>query len=118
MGGKGSAPDAPTAYQSPATPTADEMAIPGLEEMMSMMSAMMTLSQQQQQQIQTLSTPDIASPEVIKTEVKDWSDEYKRLASKTKADTAKKQRLRKGREDTILTSPLSEEDERNAVLGG
>lgn len=75
---------------------------------MSSLSQMIAGQQAQQQQ-----TP---MPSVVRAPDVDWGEKQKEIAQKMKADYTLDQARRKGRSDTILTSPLLDSDD-SSVFG-
>jgi hypothetical protein len=54
--------------------------------------------------------PPMQMPDIIKPLGIDWTDQNAQLAAKTKADYRNQQADRKGRLDTVLSSPLADDD--------
>jgi hypothetical protein len=85
-----------------------------LEAMMGMMSgmteAMATMATQVPEMPEPVSTPQLATTEPI-----DWAEKMSTLNAKTRADYANEVDKKKGRTDTIHTSPLLDEDETNTT---
>lgn len=98
MGGKNT-PEAPPPVE-PAGGMDPEMMMTMMQGMMGMMSSM--------SMPETPTIPD--SPEVETEEPIDWTERNKQLAAKAKADYQDDERRKKGRNDTILTSPLLDEE--------
>lgn len=101
-GGQGSPPP-------PVMPSQGEDNTWMLMELMSSMSGMMESMMEMSMMPKDpgmAPLPDLqATPEV------DWSDKEKQLLNKVKADYSLDEMRRKGRQDTILTSPLLDEED-------
>jgi predicted metal-dependent peptidase len=80
------------------------------EQMAQMMQAMMgmQMSMANQQPQAPMLAP---APELNKEASIDWSDKHKELAAKMKADFNVDKARKKGRNDTVLTSPLLDEED-------
>ena len=104
MGSKGgsSGPPPPPVVAPPA---------PGLDPQMMMM--LMSI-------MGGMSAPEPPSqpiiPEVFREPETDWTEKNKQLAAKVKADYRSDQAKKKGRADTVHTSPILDEEE--ATVGG
>lgn len=90
--------------------------------MMGMMEAMSANSMAMMHQAQAPQLPPMPQiPEIAREPVIDWTEKQAQLAAKAKADYNIDQTRRKGRSDTILTSPLLDEDDATvtgSVLAG
>ncbi len=104
MVGKGSVPEPPEIESGG-----------GNDELMMMMALMPALMEASQGAPGLPELP--AMPDVYKGGDIDWSTKSKQLASKMKADYQVKGARRKGRTDTILTSPLLDEEEAQTQQG-
>ncbi len=126
--GKGgdSAPD-PVMPQMPDY-SGEMMAMMGMmQEMMGgmmegMMGQMMGMAEQQQSMQENMmanlsAQMDIPLPQVYRDPEIDFGERQDQLAQRGKADFHRDQMLRKGRLDTVLTSPLLDEEE-GPALGG
>ena len=99
MGGK-SAPAPP--------PAVDPMGSGQMEMMMAMMQMMM---QSMGHMAGPPPVPELPeAPEVEEEREVDWADRQEQLRAKVKADYAADERRKKGTGDTILTSPLLDEE--------
>lgn len=97
MGGGKNTPEAPPAVE----PAGMDMSV-----MMQMMQGMMGMMGS----MQPPPMPQVPeAPEVEKEEEIDWTERNKQLAAKAKADWTEDEKRKKGRNDTILTSPLLDE---------
>lgn len=101
-----------------APPQADYSGMEGAMAQMMMMSQMSAMQQPQMPE-----QPEMSDmPEIRKTEEIDWTDKQNKLAAKMKADYGAELASRKGRKDTIHTSPLEEEEDNvettNKTLSG
>lgn len=79
-----------------------------------MMGAMSSIAQSQMamMELQQPQLPPMPSiPEVARDPVIDWTEKQAQLAAKAKADYNVDEARRKGRSDTILTSPILDEDD-------
>jgi hypothetical protein len=107
MGGKSGGPKPPAAVD----PAADMAA------MMSMMSAMSAMPS-----FAPPSVPIIPeTPEVKRTREVDWKKRTDELGAKAKADFENDQAGKKGRQSTVHTSPLLDEeaeDQNDSILAG
>lgn len=84
-----------------------------------MQMSMMQNAQNQQQQQQRPNTPNV--PQARQAPTIDWTEKQDQLAAKAKADYASDSSKRKGRENTILTGSLLDEEEvetTTSVLSG
>ena len=116
-GGDSAPPPMPT--QQPQDNSGEIMAaMMGMMEMMNA-SSMSMMHQAQAQPPQLPPMPQV--PEIARQPVVDWTDKQEQLAAKAKADYNVEQARRKGRSETILTSPLLDEDDATvtgSVLAG
>lgn len=105
MGGKGSKTPDPPAVDN----TAPQQ---NLDQTYQMMAAMM---QQQNQVMQAMANqpPPILpqAPPIVNAVDVDWTEKNKQLAEKARADYNLEKARQKGRTDTILTSPLLDEEQ-------
>lgn len=112
IGGKGGA-EAP--------PEADYTDMNSTLAQMMMMSQQMSAAQQSMAAMPT-QPEQTAMPEIVETKQIDWTEKQKQLASKMKADYGADKAARKGRLDTIHTSPLLDDDEaettKQGLIGG
>lgn len=96
MGGKNT-PEAPP----PVEPAGMDMTM-----MMQMMQGMMGMMGE-------MSAPEMPTipeaPEVVKEKEVDWKERNAQMLAKSKADYTEDEKRKKGRGDTILTSPLLDE---------
>ena len=115
-GGGDSAPP-PMPMQQPEDNSGEIMAM-----MMGMMEAMSASSAAMMHSAQPPQLPPMPQiPEIARDPVIDWTEKQEQLAAKAKADYNIDQTRRKGRSDTILTSPLLDEDDATvtgSVLAG
>ncbi len=95
MGGKGSS-----------APPPQDTGIDSAMQAMMAMSSMNAMNAQMPQQPQMTSMP-----ETSKTKEIDWTDQNAKLAAKAKADYNVDKAKRKGRSETVPSSPLLEEEE-------
>lgn len=96
--GKGSDPAPPAPYMPPADSGE------GMDDAMGAMMSMMMM-----QQSMANSQPQMPSlPEIYDTPEIDWTEQNASLAQKAKADASLDAARRKGRMDTVLTSPLAD----------
>ena len=116
-GGKGgSAPPAPTMPQQDFSGLENMMA--GFENMMmgamgSIAQAQMAAQQQQADMMATMNMNMPSLPEAVRDPIIDWTEQQEKLSNKARADYSLDQARRKGRQDTILTSPLLDDEEPN-----
>jgi len=79
----------------------------------------MMMAQQAAMQAANAPLPEIPpAPEPIKSPVEDWAKRREELANKIKADYTLDKKRRKGRQDTIATSPLLDEQDPNTTHVG
>jgi hypothetical protein len=111
-GGKGGGDSAPPpVYQAP--PAQDnsmmiaEMMMGMMESMASSSAAQVEALSNQMPQVPAMPTiPTVAKPLII-----DWTEKQEQLAAKAKADYNVEQAQRKGAAQTVLSSPLGDEDD-------
>jgi hypothetical protein len=89
-----------------------------MQEMMAMMmSSLEAMGSMHQPQLpdpnmaQQIQVPEVYIPEVYREPSIDWTEKQNQLAAKAKADYNLDQTRQKGRADTVLTSPILDEDE-------
>ena len=84
-----------------------------MEGMMGQMGGMMEQATKQQETMmaQMSANMDMSMPEVYRNPIIDWTEQQDQLAQKSKADYHLEQLRRKGRGDTILTSPLLDDED-------
>lgn len=112
-GGKGGGDSAPT-QAMPVQQQQQQDYTPMIEAMMGMMEGMqmaqMGMMQQMSSQMPELpSVPDM--PVIDKTPTIDWTEKQDQLLAKTRADYNVDEARRKGVADTVLTSPLLDEED-------
>lgn len=103
MGGKNKSTPAPAPPMMP--PPEDNSAL--IMQMMHMMGGMM------QNMPQAPQLP--ARPEVKREPMPNWKERQDQLLEKSRADYTNKTARNKGRADTVLTSPLLDDDEANTT---
>lgn len=124
MGGKGEDKytPVPTNTQAPSMDMDMMMGMMGgyMDQMMNFMSeqqaSMSEIMNQQNQSMQSLAQMDFTSnsnmlPAIQQPLDIDWTEQQAQLASKMKADYNIDQTRRKSRQDTVLTSPLLDEED-------
>ena len=81
--------------------------------LMQMMQAMMAIALAGQHNAFAAPPPPQLPPipEIVRDPIIDWTEKNQEIANKARADFELDQSRRKGREDTILTSPLLDEQE-------
>lgn len=106
MGGKGSSGGSvPTAYPPPQQ---DYMAL--FAPIMQMMGQMTKMSMDRMNEaMEQMATPSL--PDMIEYKEIDWAKRQEQLYNKAKGELALEKARRFGREDTILTSPLLDDEE-------
>lgn len=121
MGGKGgSGGGGPESIQRYGPNEADT----AIADLGGMLGAMMSQNQEAMmaymEQMQQMQTPvtNFDLPEIIKPTEIDWTEEASKIANKSKADEALRSKQKKGRLDTILTSPLGDEEENLETVQG
>lgn len=93
-----------------------------MESQMMQQEAMMQNAQQQQESMlmqMNASLPGL--PDAVRDPLIDFSEQQERINNKARADYNLDQARRKGRQDTILTSPLLDDEDANitgSVLAG
>lgn len=86
----------------------------GLQESMMFMELIQMSMEQQLAAIQAMEPPDITDAPAVRTpEAVDWSQKTAELAERAAADYHLDRSRRKGRMQTIYTSPLLDEDNPN-----
>ena len=107
-GSKGSS--APPPQQMPAAPDTEAM-MAGMMKMFSgMMEGQMMAMQNMQQNMPQM--PDLPPmPPISSAPTIDWTEKQEQLAAKQKADYHLDQARRKGSQDTVLTSPLLDDED-------
>jgi hypothetical protein len=116
-GGSDSSPPPMMPMQQPQDNSAEMMAM-----MMGMMEAMSMNSMAMMEQVQQPQLPPMPQiPEIAREPVIDWTEKQDQLAAKAAADYNLSETRRKARTDTVLTSPLLEEEDATvtgSVLAG
>jgi hypothetical protein len=113
MGGKDSGSSSSDFYASQ-NDDSDMQDMAMLEAMMGMMSGMTEAMATMATQVPEMPEPAPA-PQLATTEPIDWAEKMSTLNAKTRADYANTVDNKKGRTDTIHTSPLLDEDETNTT---
>lgn len=121
FGKGGSAPAPPPVTMPQQNMAGFESMMMNFENMMmgamgSMVSAQQAAAQQQADMMATMNMSMPELPAVERDPIIDWTEQQAQLANKAKADYNLDQARRRGRQDTILTSPLL--DEEDPELGG
>ena len=105
--------------QPPEPPAVDNS---GMEQQLAMMQeamgAMMEFSMSSMEQVTAMANqpppmPEI--PQIMREPIIDWAEKNAQLKAKSKADFGVDSARRKGRQDTIVTSPLLDDDETNVT---
>lgn len=112
MGGKGKS-------STPPPPDTVEPPDQNMDALIAMMGQMLTLQAQQLAQPPEPPMPPILPPIDSGPDV-DWTEQNRELAAKARADYNVEEARRKGTLDTILTSPLldDEEAQTTSILAG
>ena len=112
FGGKGGDSAPPPAMPAPQQPHDQTGAI--MEMMMGMMSSMASSNAASMEALSN-SMPNVPAMPTIPTPAKplliDWTEQQNQLAAKAKADYNVEQAQRRGAAQTVLSSPLGDEDD-------
>ena len=101
MGGKSDAPTPPAYTPMPDTSAQDAM----MQQFMMQLTGL-------QGQMANMQTPQLPQmPEIEREPLVNWAEKNKELLNKAKGDYGVDIARRKGRSDTILTSPLLDEED-------
>lgn len=109
MGNKGKAPDPPEVDNSQ-----NEALLAMMAQQAQIVPAMMSGMMSSMSQVMSQMNNDpIIPPTVYRAPEVDWSEQQEQLAAKVRADYNVEEARRRTRSDTILTSPLLDEEDAN-----